>query len=90
MPNPRTPSTSDFSTLATQERNDNTTLANTVPEVPDNTNGNEFEVEKRNEVYPDQSHNTELTEDEKEEEKKNKNDSTESKNADDWDMTKKK
>jgi hypothetical protein len=93
MPNPRTPSTSDFSNLETQERNDNTTLQNTVPEVPDNTNGNEFEVERRNEVYPDQSQNHSLTE-----ENKQKNDASETseesdtknKDDEDWDITKKK
>lgn len=95
MPNPRTPSTSDFSTLETKDRNDNTTLANTTPkpertettEYPDTSTGNEFEVEKRNEVHPDQSHNTELTEDEQQTE----NAKNEAASADeDWDTTKNK
>jgi len=92
MPNPKTPSTSDFSTLGRQERNDNTTLANTVPEQPDRStstelpdpaSGNEFEVEKRNEVHPQQTPNTEVTEDD-EKESTNELD----KNDEDWDMTK--
>jgi len=64
MANPRTPSTSDFSTLETKDRNDNTTIGTKVTEVPDSTTGNEFEVERRNEV-PDQSQNKSLTENEK-------------------------
>ncbi len=47
---PRTPSTSDYSTLETKERNDNTTLKNTTPAtpargLPDPTSSDEFEVE---------------------------------------------
>jgi hypothetical protein len=72
MPNPRTPSTSDYSDLDRKDRNDNTTLANTTEkperstsgiEYPDPASGNEFEVEKRNEVYPEQTPNTEVEND---------------------------
>lgn len=93
MPNPKTPSTSDFSTLERQERNDNITLANTVPEQPDRStstelpdpaSGNEFEVEKRNEVYPNQTPNTEVNEDDDKKESKNKL----GKDDEDWDITK--
>jgi len=88
MPNPRTPSTQDFSTLETKERNDNTTLKNTAPEIPDRSNGNEFEVERRNEVHPDQSHGTELKEDEEREKTMDKQKT--SNEDDDWDVTKQK
>jgi len=64
----RTPSTSDYSTLDSKARNDNTTLhntttattvaadANAVPEVPNRGNENEFDVPKHNEVHPGQNH----------------------------------
>lgn len=92
MTNPTTPDTSNFSTLETQERNDNTTLANTTPapELPDPSQGNEFEVEKRNEVHPDQS-GTELTKDDAENNSQNESSQSEPSNDDeDWDTTKKK
>ena len=93
MPNPRTPSTSDFSTLGRQERNDNVTTQNTVPEYPNRSDGNEFEVEKMNEVYPNQTPNHEVKNDGSESSKKDKmqsKDKTDTKNNDDedWDVTK--
>lgn len=92
MAHPKTPSTSDYSDLERRDRNDNTSTANSYPEQPDCTtstelpdpaSGNEFEVEKRNEVYPQQTPNTEVTEDD-EKESTNELD----KNDEDWDMTK--
>lgn len=89
MQNSRTPSTSDASTLGTQERNDNTTLANTVPEYPNRSNGSEFEVEKRNEVYPDQTPNTKVDEGKDSlDEKINKGKT--SPDEEDWDISKNK
>ena len=91
MPNPRTPSTSDYSTLERQDRNDHTTLANTVPEQPDRStstelpdpaSGNEFEVEKRNEVYPEQPPNTEVQNDDAQKE------NAKNEKGEDWDITK--
>lgn len=95
MPNPKTPSTSDYSELERRDRNDNTSISNSYPEqpertttgveYPDRSNGNEFEVEKRNEVYPQQTPNTKVTEDD-DKESTNELD----KDEEDWDMTKKK
>ncbi len=85
MQNPITPNTSDASTLEIQQRNDHTSLSNSIPEYPDRSNENEFEVEKRNEVYPDQTYNTELKED-----KKKTNSKTNTDKEEDWDITKNK
>lgn len=91
MLHPKTPNTSDYSDLERRDRNDNTTTANSYPEqperttgveYPDRSQGNEFEVEKRNEVYPQQTPNTEVTEDN---EKQSTNELD--KNDKDWDNT---
>lgn len=96
MPNPKTLSTADYSELERRDRNDNTSISNSYPEqpertttgteYPDRSNGNEFEVEKRNEVYPQQTPNTEVTENDDDKESTNELD----KDEEDWDMTKKK